>query len=149
MLTKRLAAIPFLLAPALLATYTYCYSASFISVDTSKWFWVGDVVAPGTGGFVGPGANGSALISNIAVPDGSSEYEVKMTLTLTTSGGNYITYVRASNDALSGPVPSGTFYAVEVHNPTFNGSVCTATLALYRQLGGVTTQSFAPSIPCG
>lgn len=71
-----------------------------------------------------------------------------MTLALNNSGGTYITYLRATSDALSGPALAGTFYALEVQNPTFSNGVCTATLALYRQQGGTNTQIFAYTIAC-
>lgn len=64
MMIRRIAALSFLLTPALLASYTYYYPASLYSVDTSKWVWNGDIVAPGSGGLRGPGANGSSLISS-------------------------------------------------------------------------------------
>ena len=102
MINKKALVLPFLLAPALLATYTYFYSDTLTTIDTSKWVQAGSVSAT-SGGLTATSTNGGSLISSVAVPDGTSLYEVKMTLGLTTSGGTYVTYLHATNDALSGP----------------------------------------------
>jgi len=53
------------------------------------------------------------------------------------SGGNYDLYLEATTDALYGPTSSGTYYVLEVQNPTFvaNG-LYNATLALFRRVNG-------------
>jgi hypothetical protein len=60
---------------------------------------------------------------------------VKTTLTLVASGGYYITYLRATSGSLLATGNAGTFYAVEVANPTFSNGVCTATMNVYKQTG--------------
>ncbi len=100
---------------AVLGTYTYYYTDSLTSINTSNWTENGTLTA-GTGGLTSSNSNGGSLISKVAVPDGSSNYEVKTTLTLTQSGGTYVTYLRASSNAMSGPAPAGTTYAFEVQN---------------------------------
>ncbi|MBM3749374.1 MAG: hypothetical protein FJW34_26740, partial [Acidobacteria bacterium] len=119
------AALPLLLGGLLPAAYQYYYSDSLTGVDPSKWIQNGSVT-PTSGGLTAPTTNGSSLISTIAVPDGSSEYEVKTTINMAVSGGVFITYLRASSDALSGPAPSGTFYSVELHAAA--GGICPLTV---------------------
>jgi hypothetical protein len=88
------------------------------------------------------------LISLATVPDGTSAYEVKSTLTLTQSGGTYVQYLRASPDALSGPAAQGSYVAVELQNPTFTGGACTAGLAVYRRVGGAIYALASTTVPC-
>jgi hypothetical protein len=69
----------------------------------------------GSGGLTDSNSNGGSLISQIGVPDGN--YSVVTTLTLPQSGGTYVTYLRPSSNALSGPAVAGTAYAIELQNP--------------------------------
>ena len=55
------------------------------------------------------------------------------------TGGSYALYTEATSNALYGPSPTGTAYAVELQNVTFNSGVCTGTLALYKQVNGAIT----------
>ncbi|MGE5648368.1 MAG: RHS repeat-associated core domain-containing protein [Acidobacteriota bacterium] len=82
------------------------------------------------------------------MPDGTPEYEVKATLHLAGSGGTYVAYTRASADALAGPAASGTYYSIEVQNPTFSGTACTATYAIYRRMGGAVSLLASTAGPC-
>ena len=132
---------------AAFATYTYYYTDGLTSINTSNWTENGTLTA-GSGGLTSSNSNGGSLISKVAVPDGSSNYEVKTTLTLTQSGGTYVTYLRASTNAMSGPAPAGTTYAFEVQNPTFSGSACTATMASYKIINGSVTTLATTTIPC-
>jgi RHS repeat-associated protein len=79
-------------------------------------------------GFTAPDANGGSLIAG---PVGN-DYEVRTTLTLSTSGGTYVQYLRATANARSGPAPAGTFYSVEL-SPTFSGTNCSASLYLFKK----------------
>jgi hypothetical protein len=132
---------------ALLGTYTYYFTDSLTSINTSNWYQNGTLTA-GTGGLTSSSSNGGSLISKVAVPDGSSNYEVKATLTLTQSGGNYVVYLRASSNAMSGPAPAGTTYVYELQNPTFNGSACTATLAGSTIINGSVSTLGGTTVPC-
>ena len=132
---------------ALFGTYTYYFTDTLTSINTSNWTQNGTLTA-GSGGLTSSNSNGGSLISKVAVPDGSSNYEVKTTLTLTQSGGTYVTYLRASSNAMSGPAAAGTAYAFEVQNPTFSGSACTATLAMYKIVSAVVTTIGTTTIPC-
>ncbi len=132
---------------ALWAAYSYYYTDNLTSIDPTKWTQNGSVT-PGAGGLTAPTTNGGSLISLVAVPDGTSDYEVKSTLTLPVSGGTWVHYLRASTDALSGPAPTGSFYAVELQNPTFTGSTCSATLAIYSRVNGVLTLHTSTATPC-
>ncbi|MGA2882186.1 MAG: hypothetical protein ABSG13_24810 [Bryobacteraceae bacterium] len=132
---------------AAFATYTYYYTDSLTSINTTNWTQNGTLTA-GSGGLTSSATNGGSLISKVAVPDGSSNYEVKTTLTLNGNGGTYVTYLRASANAMSGPAPAGTTYAFEVQNPTFSGSACSATLAGYKIVNGSVTALASEGIPC-
>ena len=129
--------LPFL-ATCCFAAYQYYYSDDLTSINPSNWFQNGSVTATSEG-LTAPGTNGGSLISTIPIPDGTNEYEVKTKLHLTTSGGTYVQYLRASSDALSGPSPSGSYVAVEIQNPTWNGYRYDATLAVYKRSGGQIT----------
>lgn len=100
-------------------SYTYYYSDSYNSINSSYWTQNGALSAGS--GLTSSDSSGGSLISTQAAPGISSEYEVKSTLTLTQSGGTYSTYLRASSNALSGPSARGTAYVIEVQNPTFSG----------------------------
>jgi hypothetical protein len=130
-----------------LFAYTYYFTDSLTSINTTYWTQNGTLTA-GSGGLTSSNANGGSLISKVAVPDGTSDYEVKTTLTLTQSSGDYITYLRASSNALIGPSPAGTAYAFVVESPTFSGSACTATLAVYKMINGAVTSLGSTTIAC-
>lgn len=98
--------------------YQYYYTDPLTSVNSSNWVQNGSVTATSTG-LTATTSGGGSLISSIAVPDGTSDYEVKTTLTLATSGGTYVSYLRASPDAKTGPGATGTFYSLE-YTPTFS-----------------------------
>jgi len=133
----------------LFATYTYTpyFTDSLTSINNSNWTSNGSLTA-GSGGLTSSATNGGSLISKVAVPDGTSDYEVDTTLKLTQSGGTYVTYLRATPTALSGPGATGTTYSFEVQNPTFSGSACSATLVAYRIVSGSATSLASTGIPC-
>jgi len=137
----------FVVGPALFGTYTYYYTDSLTSINTSNWTENGTLTA-GSGGLTSSNTDGGSLISKVSVPDGSSNYEVKTVLTLTQSGGTYVTYLRASTNALSGPTAAGTAYVFEVQNPTFSGASCSATLGVYKLISNAVTSLASTTIPC-
>ena len=130
----------------LFGAYSYYWTENWGSSISGNWIQVGTISA--SGGLTSASANVGSLISTLAVPGGPSYYEVKTTLTLTQSGGNYITYLHATYDALSGPATAGTFYAIELQDPTFNGSSCTATLAAYKVISAAVTLLSSSIVPC-
>src|SRR5690242_14791625 len=99
---KRTAVTVALVARALFGAYQFYYTDTLTTINTTNWGQNGSVSAT-TSGLTASSSNGGSLISKVAVPDGSSEYEVKTTLALTASGGTYVTYLRGSADAMSGP----------------------------------------------
>ena len=127
---------------SLYAAYTPYYTdVLFTTIDTTYWYQNGiGGVSNGCG--LSGDANGVALISKITPPSPSTDYDVKMNVYIfpyiASSGFTFVQYLRASNDALSGPAPQGSYYAVELQNPTFNGEVDLgiATLAIYKRVGG-------------
>jgi hypothetical protein len=127
--------------------FSYYYTDTLTSVNTSNWTQNGTLSA-GSGGLTSSNSSGGSLISKISVPDGTSNYEVKTTLTLTSSGGTYVTYLRASSNAMSGPSAAGTTYSFELQNPTFSGSTCSATLAGYKIISGSVTAISSATVPC-
>src|SRR5260370_33243510 len=95
-----------ILAPALLlaapiwAAYTYYFTDTLAALNPSNWTQAGTVTV--NNGFTATDPSGGSLISRVAVPDGTSEYEVKATVTLTANGGNYTLFGRATSDARTG-----------------------------------------------
>src|SRR5262249_33479916 len=76
-------------------------------------------------------------------------YEVRTTLALTSSGGSYITYLRADNGSILASGNTGTFYAAELANPSISGGSCWATLNIYKQTGaGTLTVLATTSVAC-
>lgn len=97
------------LPSGLFGAYTPYHAANLAWNALTNWTVNGSVSTVNALGLEAPSATGGSIISNIAVPDGTSEYEVKSILTLSTFGGTYVSYLRASPDALSGPSPAGTY----------------------------------------
>ena len=133
--------------PAGSTGYRYYFSDPLSTISTDSWSVKGDAAAA-DGGLTSASANGAALISRVAVPDGSSNYEVRAALNLKASGGVYTLYLHASPDALSGPAGSGSYYAVEVQNPTFSDKGCTATLSISKRSSESVTELKSETIAC-
>ena len=126
-----------LLTQSLNAAYTYYYTET--TPDPSKWTTNGDVTT----------ATGGSKISNLAVPDGTGYYEIKTVLNIKSSGGTYITYIRASNDALNSPtVANGTYYSVELQDVTVNGTSCSGNFAIYKTIAGSVSYVAGAPFPC-
>jgi len=98
------AALFFLIPSSLFGAYTYYYSEP--AANPANWTINGDSTFTSSGG--------GSQISSLPVPDGTSDYEVRTTLSIKASGGTFITYLRASTDALNGPNAAGTYYAFEL-----------------------------------
>jgi hypothetical protein len=133
--------------PAGATGYQYYFSDPVTSINGASWTQNGPLTA-GAGGLTTSDANGGSLISRVAVPDGTSEYEVAMTLNLSSSGGNYIAYFRATPDARLGPVTTGTFYALELANPTVTSTGCSSTLNIWKSISGSLTLLLQTTVPC-
>ena len=119
--------------------YIYYYSNA-LKTAPSGWTQNGTPVT-GEFGLGAPITSGGSLISGTS----GTDYEVKTILRLTMPGGNYTMYLRASADALSGPTPSGSYYAVTLQNPTPG---LTGTLTLTKRVGGVITSIGSTTVPC-
>ena len=124
------------------AAYTYYYADQVASAN-SNWTNNGTVTYA-NGGFTS--ASAGSLVSTITPPVYAPDYEVYANIFLNASGGNYSFLLRASDNAL--PPSTGTFYSVELQNPTFSGGACTATLAFSKTVSGVTTTLSSGSIWC-
>jgi len=136
-------------APAFASTYTYDYANLLNPYNSSQWAFNG-TGSGATGMFTSSNTStGAALIFvGGTLPSPSNGYEVRTTLTLTSSGGNYISYLHATtNSTLSSGNP-GSFYAIEISNPTFSGSSCSATLNIYKQVSGSLQNPYSATVPC-
>jgi hypothetical protein len=51
-------------------------------------------------------------------------------------------------DAKAGPAAQGTYYSVELQNPTFSGPNCTATLAVNKRESGIVTMLGSTVVAC-
>ncbi len=129
--------------------YQYYDTDALTSINANSWTQNG-VGSAGTSGYTSSDANGGSLISKIAVPDGTSLYEVKTTLALVASGGTYTTYLHGTSNALAANGNTGTFYAIQIANPTFSsgGVTCVATLTVSKSVSGTVTTLSSASIPC-
>jgi RHS repeat-associated protein len=126
-------------ASLLSGAYTYYYSDALTTINGANWFTNGSVSATSSG-LTATASTGGSLISKIAVPDASSDYEVKARLALPSQGGTYTIYTRASDNALAGSPPQGTFYAVEIENPTIWSGGFTADLRVYKVINNAVTE---------
>jgi hypothetical protein len=133
--------------PASATGYRYYLSDKLSAPSADKWASQGDAGASPEG-LTSASASGTALISRVAVPDGSSEYEVRASLSLKESGGVYSLYLHASPDALAGPAAAGSFYAVELQNPTFTEKGCSATLAISKRSSETVTDLHSETVAC-
>jgi hypothetical protein len=127
--------------------YTYYHTDNLTSINTANW-WQNGTLTAGANGLTSADSNGGSLISKVAVPDGTSDYEVRSVLRLTQSGGSYITYFRASSDARHGPANSGSYYAFEIHNPTISGPVCNASAFMYQRVNNSLALMAAVPVAC-
>jgi hypothetical protein len=69
-------------------------------------------------------------------------------LKLTQNGGSFVTYFRATSNALRAPASSGSYYAVENQNPTFTAGVCSATAAMYQRVNNIETLLWSGPVEC-
>src|SRR5271167_171469 len=79
----------------MLAAYSYYYSDDLTVLYAGNWAQNGTVSFTSSG-LTASSTDGGSLISAIAVPDDTSDYEVMTTLNPTASGGTFVTYLRAS-----------------------------------------------------
>ncbi len=135
------------LAAGALPAYDYYFSDSLTTINPASWSQNGSLT-PTSSGLTAPDAGGGSLISRVAVPDGTAEYEVAASLRLTQSGGVYVVYLRATPDAFSTDPGYGTYYAVEIQSPVVNGSSCSANMLTYKRSGGVVTLLYSTVVAC-
>ena len=125
------------------AGYNWYYSDALTAAN-SAWTQNGSVTYTGSGI---TSSSGGALVSTQTAPVYTNDYQVQATINLpgNTSGGYYGVMLRASSNAGSG---QGTYYLIEIQNPTFSGGACTATLAVTRFINGSSQQLSASSTWC-
>ena len=142
---KRIILLLSAVVPAL-AVYTYTTIDTLTSANSTTW------QANGSPTYNGNGLNSSSaasLISKITTPGNANEYEVAAKLNLTSNGGSYYLYVRASQDVYTnGSTATGTFFAFEVANPVFLNGACTATLNAWKRFNGNVYQMGTTTMPC-
>uniref|UniRef100_Q024R8 Fibronectin type-III domain-containing protein n=1 Tax=Solibacter usitatus (strain Ellin6076) TaxID=234267 RepID=Q024R8_SOLUE len=135
---KRLLGTAFLLACPAWAGYSYYLTDNLTAIDNSKWTTTGSPAASRTG-LSAATPSGGTLISRLPVPDGTSEGEVSMTLTVVASGGTYTEFLQASTDARTGPSGGGSYLAFEMQNPRFDSAgKCLANYMLLQSTAGTT-----------
>jgi hypothetical protein len=145
---KWLLAVLLTIPGCLFGQYAYQYIDQLTSISTTNWYQNGSLTATIVG-LTAPTANGGALVYKPAWPDGTSDYEVYSQLKLPTAG-TYTFYqlVRASSDAMAGPSPVGTYYSIEIQNPTLSSGNYTATLAINKRVSNSVTLLTSTSISC-
>ena len=130
------------------AGYTYYYNDTFSSINAANWTQNGSASVLTGWGLSTTSSGGGSLISKVAVQGpNSANYEVNTTVSLKQSGGYYVQYLRASTNAITG---TGSYYSVELQNPTFNSTTgaCSATLAGFQSINGTVTQLYSMPIAC-
>jgi RHS repeat-associated protein len=118
------------------ASYQYYLTDSLASIDTAKWSTAG-AVSPSATGLAAPNSNGGSLLSQVPIPDGSSEAEVAITVTLAGSGGVYTEFLQSSPGARTGPASAGSYLAFEMQNPQFDSNkYCSANFLVLQSVQG-------------
>jgi len=133
--------------PANATGYRYYLSEKLAPLSSDNWALRGEAGASDSG-LTSASESGAALISRVAVPDGSSNYEVRAALNLKESGGIYSIYLHASADAVAGPAAAGSYYAVELENPVFGEKGCSATLSISKRSSESVTTLHSESVAC-
>jgi RHS repeat-associated protein len=120
---KRLAFAAALLATAVCwAGYSFYYTENFSNLS-ANWYVNGNISTTGSGISVPSGAVG-ALISKVAIPDGTSDSMVSATVTSSYccpayAVGTFSLYLRASANT-DGSGNNGTYYVLNVSNSGWN-----------------------------
>ena len=127
--------------------YSEVWSASPYTFNTANWTENGSIAGGNLWGLTATSSSGGSLISTVPVGGtNSTTYEVNRRLTLNVSGGVYVEYLRATSNALTG---TGSYFSVELQNPTFSSSgACTATLAAFQSINSVVTQLWSTPVAC-
>ncbi len=130
--------------------YTYWFTDYWNTTNTAQWDINGGSNPVSANGFYVASTPDQTAILKTAVPDGTSDYEVRTKLTLTANGGSYFIFLRASQNAQANPngTPTGSFIGIEVKDPVFSNGTCSATLNALRGSGGVLAGLAGTAIPC-
>jgi hypothetical protein len=119
--------------------YTYYYTEAFGTLS-SNWTVNGDMVVSYPNVITNSSYDiGGALISSVAVPDGSSNYDVTTSLNSYSAYGLYTIYLRASSDTTSGGA-AGTYYAVSINN------IGSPVLQIQSRVSGVLSTLYSSSL---
>src|SRR5262245_46453980 len=103
--------------PAAFGAYTYAYPNLLNPYSSGQWVINGSG-SGSTNMYTSSDAfTGGALIWGGGSLSTPKNYEVRTTLALTSSGGSYITYLRADNSSILASGNNGTFNAAELANP--------------------------------
>jgi len=128
------------------AAYTY-YVVDQLTSSNSNWTNNGSLSYLSNGNGVTGSGTGGSLISNATPPSGTpTDYEIYANIWLNSSGGDYGFLLRASSNAM--PPATGSFYIVELQNPTWSNGACSATWYVGKSVNGVTSQITSGSTWC-
>lgn len=118
----------------------YYATDKLTSLSSTTWA-VSGKLNPSASGLSAPDPAGGSLISKIPIPDGTSEAEVIMSLTLITSGGTYTEFLGASPDARTASTAgAGSYLAFEMQSPTFDSAHnCVANFVVLQGAAGNVT----------
>jgi hypothetical protein len=154
----RCLAVPgllFLLASVCYGTAPFYLDSSLSTVNPVDW--------NGPNGSVSGSANGLTSSTSGAIiakndpsgplqgPAGPYEYEIRTTYKLASSGGNYVTYFRATPNAHLNPygASTGSFYAMELRNPQVQPSgYCETDIRVVKSINGSVTELAVGHITC-
>jgi len=130
------------------ATYNWYYTDGLTSINGSYWTQNGSLTAGSTGVTT---TTAGSLVSGVTAPTYPNDYQVNATINLpgNTSGGYYGILLRAtSNGMMSASSTQGSFYLLELQNPTFSNGTCSAVLALQKVVSGVPTTLYSGATWC-
>ena len=109
--------------PLAFAGYSYDYANLLNPYSSGQWVANGSVSASNNMYTSPSSTDVGSLIWNGGSLSTPNNYEVRTTLALTSNGGSYITYLRATASSLLA-TGAGTFYATEIGNVVISGNSC-------------------------
>jgi hypothetical protein len=123
-------------------------SQPFPAYSSTNWQLNG-TVSEGVYG-LGSGVSGTgSLIYKHSLPN---EYEVRTRYSINATGGSFVTYFRATQDAqltlVGGVATPGTFYALELNDPQGSNGNYSCVLALWKNQNNEITLKGATTIAC-
>jgi hypothetical protein len=143
-----LAALAFLASQGLaLAVYTPFANDPLTSINPTNWYQNGTLSAGSTG--ITSATAGSIVWRTVPSTPNDDLATATINIPSGTNGGNYGVLVRATSNAnYSSSAATGSFYLLEIQNPTWTSGTCSAGIAFSKSVSGSMTTLFSGTTWC-